>query len=688
MSPEFIALHSPACTAIWEVHGDEAPLWRYWGPRLPDGLLPASALRDIRPEPSFSLHQDQPLSIFPGVGLGWFGQSALLAHRGGQDWAQAITACHVEPIEHGVIFHLADDVAQIELAIHARLDPATDTLTLSTTLTNKGGAVLDVSWLASGNLPLPQDAAQVLSFTGRHNREFVPQTDILSRSLWRRENRRGLTSHDCFPGAMVTCADGSAYGAQLAWSGNHAQSIEWVEDGRRHWQMGEWLAPGELRLGAGESVTTPEMLASCSAQGVNGVAQAFHRAIRARMSWPDGKMKPRPVHLNTWEGFYFDHDLGALKELADAAAAIGIERFVLDDGWFGGQTKGRDDDTSSLGDWSVDRAKYPDGLAPLADHVVGLGMEFGLWVEPEMISPDSDLFRAHPEWALQIAGRPLLTARHQLVLDMARADVQDYLFTAIAGHLASLPIAYLKWDHNRDLTQAGAQASFRAQVLGTYALLARLRAAFPAVEIEACAGGGGRIDAGIIAHTHRFWTSDCIDAISRVEIQRGFLLFIPPEVMGSHVGACPAHSTGRMQSMPFRAGVALSGHFGVELDLRLLTDAEREDLAATIARYKALRDGLHQGRVWQGAGDDHVLWQAHESDGEILLIVTRVAPTSWRHQPHLRLPMLEQGTTYRLSREGAEDQCLHGAWLARMGLPLPPMKGEEVLIYRIAPTTA
>ena len=682
--PRYATLHSPACSAIWEVSDTEAPLWRYWGPRLPDGITPGAALRATRPEPSFSLHFDQPLSIFPGVALGWFGQSALLAHRGGQDWAQAITTCRIEqPAPDTLRFHLLDDVARIAVTITARLDPASDVLTLTTTLTNNGDAPLDVQWLAAGGVPLPEDAQTVQSFAGRHNAEFVPIEDPLTRSLWRRENRRGLTSHDCFPGALVTCADGTAYGAQLAWSGNHAQQIEWVEDGRHHWQMGEWLAPGELRLAPGESITTPEMLASCAAPGAkggaNGVAQAFHRAIRAKIRWPGGTMKPRPVHLNTWEGFYFDHDEAALKDLATAAAAIGIERFVLDDGWFAG----RHDDTSSLGDWWPDTGKYPDGLKLLAEHVTTLGMEFGLWVEPEMVNPDSDLYRAHPDWALHIAGRPLLTARNQLVLNLTRPEVSDYLFAKIAPLLESLPIAYLKWDHNRDLTHAGQTPLYRRQIHAGYALMDRLTAAFPHVEIEACAGGGGRIDAGIMRRTHRFWTSDCIDAVSRIEIQRGFLQFMPPEIMGSHVGACPAHSTGRMQSMPFRAGVALPGHFGVELDVRQLGDAERAELASAIARYKALRDRLHRGLVWQGEAGDGVLWQAHGDTTHLLALITRTRPTTQRHQPRLRLPMLRPDQRYRIHAEGADVWEVDGAWAIRSGLPLPPMQGEEVQVWQI-----
>lgn len=677
---DFIRLDSAGCTAIWETNAKEAPLWRYWGPRLADGAMPPLLLRDTRPEPSFSLHFDQPLSIFPGTGLGWFGQSALLAHRDCNDWAQAVTGCEVEHIENGVVFHLSDKVAKIAVAIRAVLDPETDVLTLSTSLRNNGEAPMDIQWLAAGNVPLPDNAEIVRSFGGRHNGEFVPIEDRLSRSLWRRENRRGLTSHDCFPGAVVDCVGGVTYGAQLAWSGNHVQQIEWLDDGRWHWQMGEWLAPGEIRLGIGESIATPELQATCSSEGANGVAWAFHRAIRKRIDWPGGRMKPRPVHLNTWEGFYFDHDLDALKELAEAAATIGVERFVLDDGWF----HRRNDDTSSLGDWWPDADKYPDGLEPLASYVVGLGMEFGLWVEPEMVNPESELYRAHPEWALQIAGRPLLTARNQLVLDMANPEVREYLFEQISPLLQTLPISYLKWDHNRDLTHAGNTPRYRAQVLGTYALLQRFREAFPDVEIEACAGGGGRIDAGIAAHTHRFWTSDNIDAVSRVSIQRGYLQFLPPELMGAHVGASPAHSTGRRQSMRFRSGVARAGHYGIELDVRNLGDKDRARLADGIAAYKKSRDLIHNGRCWRGEAADGITWLAFGNTSEMLVQIIRTSPQSFRFAPQLRLPMLEPGRLYRVEAERGLAVVYNGDWLANSGLPLPPMKGEDVLWARIA----
>ena len=673
---QFLSLHGQTVSLFLELPEREAPLWRYWGLRLPDEVAPPP-LRSSRPSPSFSLDFDQPLSIFPGLGVGWFGETALQAHRQGNDWTFQATSCVVEQNGQIAVVRLTDDISKIAVAITLNLDTKSDVLTVSTTLTNLGDTILEVQWLAAGVLPLPGDAREVRSFGGRHNDEFVPITDTLTRSTWRRENRRGLTAHDCFPGAIVEAA-GATYGAQLAWSGNHEHSIEWLDDGRFQWQMGEWLAPGEVRLAAGESITTPEMLATCGADA-NAVAQNFHCAIRQRITWPDGRMKPRPVHLNTWEGFYFDHDEAALMQLADAGAAVGIERFVLDDGWFAG----RNDDTSSLGDWWTDTAKYPNGLGPLAEHVTGLGMEFGLWVEPEMVNPDSELHRAHPDWALATPGRPVITARNQLVLDMAKPEVSDYLFSNIATLLKDLPISYLKWDHNRDLATAGTKPRYRKQVFATYALMARLRVAFPHVEIEACAGGGGRIDAGVIRHAHRFWTSDNIDAVSRVSIQRGFLQFMPPELMGSHVGASPAHATGRSQSMDFRGSVALPGHFGVELDVRKLDEKDRAKLAEWITKYKAHRDRLHHGKVWQGKGDDNLLWQAHGDADGLLLFVYRLTPQSLRHGPTLRLPMLDASRHYCV--DGIDYS---GAWLIQHGFALPPMKAETSLMIEVTLSNA
>lgn len=709
----FAALHGRHSSLIIELPPGEAPLWRYWGPRLPEGSSPGWPLRQTRPLPSFMLDTDQPLTVMPGFGVGWFGQSALLAHRAGQAFAQTFTRCelHWQQPGHACVLVLHDDVAMLRVDLSLSLDPASDVLVLRTVLTNTGDAPLDLQWLAAATLPLPGRCERVHSYAGQHVHEFMPQVDPLGRSLWRRENRRGRTSHDCFPGAVVatpgaTQQAGLVYGAHLAWSGNHQQTIEWLHDGQYQWQLGEWLAPGEVRLAPGQAITTPEVVASCSSAGFDGLAANFHAELRSRLRWPGGAMAARPVHLNTWEGFYFDVHPGPVMALADAAAEVGVERFVLDDGWF----HGRHHDRAALGDWWPDETKFPDGLGGLIAHVQALGMQFGLWVEPEMVNPDSELYRAHPEWALQLAGRPLITARNQLVLDISRPEVADYLFGKIDALLRAHPIAYLKWDHNRDLTTAGladGHAGYRAQVLAFYALVDRLRRAHPQVEIESCSGGGGRIDFAVLRHTHRVWTSDCIDALSRIEIQQGFLQFFPPEIMGAHIGTAPAHTTGRTQAMDFRAAVALPGHLGIEFDLRQLDTAARSALRGWIDLYKQLRERLHQGRVWRGSLPDGLVWQAHGDDAadELLLLVYRTQPTQHRYTPVLPLPMLQPGSRYRVQQlapagtvrptgahhtapffDALNDEdgvLLDGAWLQQAGLPLPRAQAETAFIVQL-----
>jgi alpha-galactosidase len=482
---------------------------------------------------------------------------------------------------------------------------------------------------------------------------------------------------------------GLVHALQLAWSGDSRIAVERDDEGFWVLSAGTIFQPGEAVLGPGERLAAPPAILAVSNHGRNGAMAQHHAAVRAELRWPGGTMRPRPVHLNSWEACYFDHDEDRIVGLAEAAASIGVERFILDDGWF----KGRSDDWAGLGDWTADPLKYPHGLAPLAARINALGMEFGLWVEPEMVNPDSDLYRAHPEWVLHSLGRDQPTARNQLVLNLALPEVRDYLFSALDRLLREVPIAYLKWDHNRDLAPAGG----RAQVLGTYDLLARLRAEHPAVEIEGCAGGGGRSDAGLAPYVHRFWTSDNIDAVSRVPIQRGFLNFLPPELMGAHIGASPAHATGRSQSLGFRAAVAMPGHFGVELDPRRLSDTDRAELADWIAFTKSWRHLLHGQTTWLGEGADGLVWQAVGTVREFLLFAIQTPPQQDRRPQPLRLPFLAD--TARCSFEllriggGQRGQAAHrpalydgprdwsGSWLAAAGLPLPPLMAESVAIF-------
>lgn len=722
----FLALHGQHTSLVLEFSPAEAPLWRYWGKKLmhwdvqnkTKSLYPKRSARALSPS---SMDFDQPLSTCVGLGMGWFSSPSVLAHRAGQDcFVQFTHARYVlDEQSNSLTLFLTDTVSQIEVQQFLRLDPISDVMTMRSVLINQDSAPnaqpLDVQWLAAATLPLDAQCNTVQSYKGQWANEFLACHDSLEQGTWRRDSRRGRNGHDQFPGSVVLTGktdahDGLTYGAQLAWSGNHTQLIERLSDGGLQWQLGEWLAPGEVRLMPGEQMVSPEVVAVCSTQGLNGVAQAFHACARGRLQWPGGKMRPRPVHLNTWEAIYFDHQSDVLYDLAKQAAAIGVERFVLDDGWF----PARDHDRAGLGDWWPDPKKYLHGLQALAAEVERLGMEFGLWVEPEMVNPDSELFRQHPDWALHIAGRPLQTGRNQLVLDLSRHDVQDYLFDKLDSVLKSASIRYLKWDMNRDLSAAvqgsgvgtigihrhAGSAAYRTNSLALYALLDRLRQAHPLVEIESCSSGGARIDMGILPCVHRFWASDTNDALLRINVQRGFMQFFPPELMGAHVGPVPAHTTGRTQALPFRASVAMQGHMGVECDVRLMSDAEKTELAAWIALYKSLRPVLHHGRTWQSSCGDGIVWQAYGSANRCIVIVYRIMPTVHTYSPALHLPMLDADELYKVARicpqtanvfhhsgsapvfEQLEAGTLLylGEWLEAVGMPLPRMKTEQAMV--------
>ncbi|NLR69943.1 alpha-galactosidase [Novosphingobium sp. ERN07] len=692
-----IALHAGTGSLVWEEREGAPPLWRHCGPRVSGDMV--EALGAQRTAASYSMDADVPLDVAPVGAQGWFGPEMLRA-RSADGFALVVCFDHAEVVVDAarVRFVLRDDLAGVALELEYEAVGAA--FICRSVVRNIGTANFDVDWLASVMLPIPASAREILSWRGRHNAELVECREAMPQQAWLREGRRGISGHGG-PGGVFLLDEGATFDAgtvralQLAWSGDSRIAVERDDEGFWLLSAGAVLHPGEVRLAPGEAWAAPDAIIAISTAGRNGAAAAFHDAVRARLRWPGGAMRPRPVHLNSWEACYFDHDEERIVALAEAGASVGVERFILDDGWF----RGRNDDTAGLGDWTTDPLKYPRGLRPLAERVNALGMEFGLWVEPEMINPDSALYRAHPDWALASEGRARPTARNQLVLDMRRADVRDYLFGCIDALLRDLPITYLKWDHNRDLAPAGGAA----QVRSFYDLLARVRAAHPHVEIEACAGGGGRNDAGMADYCHRYWTSDNIDAASRIGIQRGFLAFLPPELMGSHIAASPAHATGRRHSLGFRAAIAMTGHLGVEMDPRTLGEAERAELANWIAFHKQWRDLLHGGQVWLGEGADGLVWQAQGRSDEVLLFVIRDQPPQDRRPQPLPLPFAR--------REGAwEVQLLHiaggegghaahiaplhhemrttpqvfaSSWLCANGLPLPPGKAETVTLFHL-----
>lgn len=636
--------------------------------------------------------------LLPTGGMGFFGWPAIAGHRNGRDFTLQFGAWTVEQDGPTTRLNGKDAVVGIDIVISLTAHLC-GIISMSTSLTNRGEADYQLDRCMAATFVAPAGQTELTSFTGMWGREFQTRRDVLGNGIWSQENRRGRTSHDRFPVIFLETA-GQRFGVTLGWSGNHQIVVDRTDDGKRLVHIGELFEPGEITLVRGETYQTPVAYAGPD-------TAAFHRFVRNELlDWPSGEMSPRPVTLNTWEGNYFDHKMVSLKAQATAAAEIGIERFVLDDGWFGK----RDDDTTSLGDWDIDARKYPDGLKPLVDHVTGLGMQFGIWFEPEMINPVSQLYEKHPDWALQIEGRPLLQSRTQLVLDLTRKEVSDYLFAKIDAVLANHAVSYVKWDMNRDLTHAGGRdgkAKISAQTRAVYALMDRVRAAHPKVEIESCASGGGRIDFGALARTHRVWTSDCTDALDRLEIQRGASMFVPPEILGSHISASPNHQTGRRHTLVFRALVAMAYHMGVELNPLELTAQERSELTLYIRTYKRLRSLFHApGANFQiEPQDGRYVWGA-ASPQKIAVIVAQ-GPQMVGEQPApLRLPqsVASLGGTWKITTvlpaepefirisEGqkkllAGDISFDLSSAALVGLPLPMLKPESALLLELEPVT-
>ncbi|MEM1375836.1 MAG: alpha-galactosidase [Pseudomonadota bacterium] len=442
-------------------------------------------------------------------------------------------------------------------------------------------------WLAAA-VPVPQNLHRIIDHSGRWCGEFQRQERRFTVGRHIRESHEGRSGHAHFPGVIFasdTCSEssGECLAVAMSWSGGHRMVVEEVQDGRRQVQFG---------FGDGQSKASREIWLGHSDAGLNGISQAMQAHVRATGVLAKRDIR-RPVHYNCWEAVYFRHSVEELKDIASKAAEIGAERFVLDDGWF----KGRNDDTTSLGDWVVDGTKYPEGLARLVEHILSLGMEFGIWFEPEMINVDSDLYRANPDWVLGPVDQP--SGRGQFVLDLSKPEVTDYLFDVISAILKRYPVTYIKWDHNRILT-GGTPA--RTEAL--YSLFERLEAAFPNVEIESCASGGGRTDYGILKHTTRVWLSDSNDALERLRMQHEASLWLPPEVQGSHVGPRVCHTSGRELPMAFRAGVAAQRHMGFEMDPRELTEGEAETLTRYTDWYKEQRHFLFSATHHRLDSDD------------------------------------------------------------------------------------
>jgi alpha-galactosidase len=671
--------------------GAGPPTLAYWGPMLPaDVDAAAVAALGTRAVGGGVLDGGEAFDLFPEVGRGFTGHPALALSRAecGFVTQLAFVASRAEGGDQ--VVRLADLTAGIEVTLRIGLDPDSGVAAFRSRLVNTGADALRIDWMAPAALPLAHD--EVMLWGGRWSLEFQTGRQRLADGLIVKDNRTGRTSHHAPPFAVVGQSGfgeghGETLGLHLAWSGDARLVFERLRDGRLQAQGGELFLPGELTLAPGEAYETPILYAARSQTGLNGLSDRFHPFVRRRILGGRLAGRPRPVGFNTWEAVYFRHQLGELKALADLAAEVGAERFVLDDGWF----EGRDDDTTSLGDWRPDPRKYPDGLGPLIEHVRGLGLEFGLWVEPEMANAKSRLLEAHPDWTLHAGDRRQPLGRGQYVLDLTRAEVAEAIYAQLDSLLAAHTIGYLKWDMNRDLTHAasfGRPASHR-QTLAVYALIDRLRAAHPGVEIESCASGGGRADYEILRRTDRIWTSDNNDALDRQSIQRGFSVFFPPEVMGAHVGPSPAHSTGRRTSVATRAWTAVFGHMGIEADVRGFSDAERVQLAEIIALYKQHRAMLHGGRTLRLEAEPGAL--AFMVVGESAALVSYARLETMRHAglAPLRLAGLDPDARYRIrlltpARSAPlASTTATGRLLEVMGLPLPLLGPGGMAVFHL-----
>jgi len=686
----------------------------HWGGRL--GVDDVATLAATA-EPSVaysSFDAARRFSLFPVSGEGWSGSPAIEWHRAGTHADPQLVVSQVSTSQaaadgtfSAVEIALWDAGADALVTVSLTLD-AFGVLRARQTVssTAQHGSPLDLAALRFV-MPLPTTAVEITDLTGRWTRERSPQRIPVSDGAHRRSTRRGRPGHDAPLVTMVGTQNfqfrtGQVWAAHSAWSGDSDVSVERIPEGAGvHGAVvaiGELLAPGDIRLAAGETYEAPDVVLAWSDAGIDGISAALHGYARALDAHP---ASPRLLTLNTWEAVYFDHDPDALIRLAEVAAKVGVERFVLDDGWF----EGRSNDRSGLGDWFVDTDKWPNGVQELSDAVHGQGMEFGLWFEPEMVNPESGLARLHPDWLL---GNRANAARwrHQLVLDLTNPEVGRYLLERIDDAVRSIGVDYIKWDHNRELHGAvshdGGAPAVHRQTRAFYALLDAVRELHPSLEIESCAAGGARVDLGILSRVQRVWASDTNDPVERQTIQRWTSVLVPPEVMGSHIGPERAHTTGRSSSLQFRMATALFGHAGIEWDLTTCSDAELASISNWASVYKELRPLLHAGRTVRADLDDEgsILHGVVSMLGDQGLFAwVRVSTSRGGSSSRVRIPGLIPSVRYAVvvredfgpaSRHQVADPAwmaspesftASGSFLAEVGLPLPILNPGAAMLF-------
>ncbi len=681
----------------------------YFGKRLesfrPESILRRYGLKDEELRLKKGILNNVPLE-YPSWGLGDMREGSLIARAadGGascdlrfRDAEAADGKYRLDglPSAYGenaktLRVRLYDEKLRMRVTLLYAVFEDCDVITRSAVIENQGSEAIELERAASLCLELPDDRYDLITLSGAWARERAVYRRRICPGEMSVSSLRGASSHITSPFAALARPEtsesqGEVYGAALVYSGSFYMGAQVDSNGAVRLQGGLNDRHFSWKLDAGETFTVPEGVLVYSDCGLDGMSAQFHTLCANHIVRGKWAKAPRPILLNNWEATYFAFDEEKLLSIAKKAAETGIELFVLDDGWFGH----RDDDHSSLGDWFVYEKKLPDGIRHLSDRIHEMGLKFGLWFEPEMISPDSDLFRKHPDWAMQFQGREHVEGRNQLILDLSNPEVCEHVYQMMAGHLREDGIDYIKWDMNRNFTNPGSMRlppdrmkEFpHRYMLGLYSILSRLTEAFPEVLFESCSGGGGRFDLGMLSFMPQTWCSDNTDAISRCRIQWGTSYVFPPFSMGAHVSAVPNHQTGRITPINTRINVAMSGCFGFELDLNRLTEEEIAQVRAAVVRIKEVREILLYGEFHRLSspyeGHDTAWITVSKDHKRAILMLTRDLAQPNANAPMIRLRGLDAQKTYRVLETG---EVYRGDELMNSGITPELPKGDAASV--------
>ncbi|MCX4267463.1 MAG: alpha-galactosidase [Lachnospiraceae bacterium] len=644
---------------------------------------------------------------YPVMGTGDYRSSALIIHnadgsdccdlryvgyqiRKGKYGLKGLPAVYAAEEEAETLeIILEDAVSKVQVKLLYGVLEEDDIITRSAVLTNCGEQMVVVQKAASACLDFITGDFDLLSFYGRHAMERNLQRAEIAHGKFVIESRRGTSSHQYNPAVIVAKKDttedaGNCYGMIFVYSGNFQCEAEKDQYGQTRVMMGLQDELFHYPLKQQEELIIPETILSCSREGFGQLSVQFHRCIRDHICRGKYNKEVRPVLINSWEAAYFDFNGETICKLAKEAAELGMDLVVMDDGWFGK----REDDNSGLGDWQVNERKLGCSLGELIQKIHGFGLKFGIWIEPEMVSEDSDFYRAHPDWVLQIPGRKPVYSRNQLVLDFSRKEVREAVFLQICQVLDQGNVEYVKWDMNRSLAEAYSMEHNQGKVMyqyviGVYDFLEKMLKRYPQILIEGCSGGGGRFDAGMMYYTPQIWCSDNTDAVDRIKIQYGTSFFYPASVVGSHVSAVPNHQTGRSVSLHTRGIVAMAGTFGYELDPGKVTEEEKEEIREQIAEYRKYAGLIQSGDYYRLSNpflEEYAAWMFVSLDRkQVLLYVVMLEIHGNMTVNYVRLKGIVKDGVYRDVRTG---QRYFGSALMEAGIPLPVEMGEY-LGYRM-----